>query len=73
MPSREIERDGKTLTVHTLPELTDKDVVGLPVTAVVGRGKDWINKEGETMPGYKVKFVKEWKDGKRLVTDDLPF
>ena len=76
IPTREIERDGKTLTVQVLPELTAEDITGVPVTAVVGRGRDWTNKEGETVPAYKVKFVKEWTDGKRLAgttTDDLPF
>ena len=68
------EVNGKTVDVSVIPILEEKDIAGAPVTAVVGRHKDdWVNKEGKTVPQYRVKFVKAWTDGKRLVTDDLPF
>jgi len=68
------EINGKTVDVSVIPILEEKDITGAPVTAVVGRHKDdWVNKEGVTVPQYRVKFVKAWTDGKRLVTDDLPF
>ena len=66
----------KTVNVQLLPTLTETDVNGIPVTAVVGRGKDWVNNEGDTVPSWRVKFIKSWEDGKRLAsttTDDLPF
>jgi MoxR-like ATPase len=70
------EVNGKTLDVQVLPTLTEEDINGRPVIAVVGRDKDWVNDDGETMPSYRVKFVKLWKDGKLLApttTNDLPF
>ena len=68
------EVNGKTVDVSVIPILEAKDITGAPVTAVVGRHKDdWVNKEGKTVPQYRVKFVKALTDGKRLVTDDLPF
>ena len=68
--------NGKTITVQVLPDLTVDDLNGRPVVAVVGRGKDWVNDEGETRPSWRCKFTKIWKDGKRLATrntNDLPF
>ena len=70
------EIGGKLIDVQILPTLEETDLNGRPVVAVVGRDKDWVNDEGETMPSFKVKFVKLWKDGKRLAattTNDLPF
>ena len=70
------EVNGKTLDVQILPTLTESDIDGRPVIAAVGRDKDWINDDGETMPSFKVKFVKLWKEGKLLATtttNDLPF
>jgi len=70
------EIGGKHIDVQILPTLEETDLNGRPVVAVVGRDKDWVNDEGETMPSFKVKFVKLWKEGKRLATtttNDLPF
>ena len=53
--------------------LKTTDAIGHHVAAIIGRGKDWTNTKGETMPGFKVRRVEEWTDGKRLITDDLPF
>ena len=74
--SEERTINGKTVTVQLLPDLKTDDLDGRPVTAVVGRGKDWIDEHGKTKPSWRVKFVKSWTDGKRLATtttDDLPF
>ena len=68
--------NGKTVSVQLLPEINVDDLNGRPVTAVVGRGKDWTDDEGRTRPSWRVKFVKEWRNGKRLAgttTNDLPF
>ena len=70
------EVNGKTIDVQVLPTLEESDINGRPVIAVVGRDKDWINDDGETMPSFRVKYVKLWKEGKRLAamnTNDLPF
>ena len=74
--SEERTINGKTVTVQLLPDLKTDDLDGRPVTAIVGRGKDWIDEHGKTKPSWRVKFVKSWTDGKRLATtttDDLPF
>ena len=70
------EVNGKTIDVQVLPTLTEHDINGRPVIAVVGRDKDWVNDEGETMPSFRAKFVKLSKEGKALATTtkhDLPF
>ena len=70
------ELNGKTIDVQVLPMLETSDIDGRPVIALVGRDKDWVNNDGETMPSYRVKYVKLWKEGKRLShtnTNDLPF
>jgi hypothetical protein len=70
------EVNGKTIDVQVLPTLEESDINGRPVVAVVGRDKDWINDDGETMPSFRVKYVKLWKEGKLLApttTNDLPF
>ena len=66
----------KTVEVMVLPHLTEKDIEGAPVIAVVDKGREWTNDEGKTMPSWEVKFVKTWTDGVRLpkdTHDDLPF
>ena len=68
--------NGKTVHVQILPNLKETELNGLPVVAVVGRGQDWVNDQGETVPSWRCKFTKTWADGKRLATTtthDLPF
>ena len=68
--------NGKTVSVHLLPDIKENELNGTPVIAVVGRGQDWVNDTGETRPSWRVKFTKRWADGKRLAattTNDLPF
>ena len=67
--------NGKTVRVQLLPDIHVDDLNGRPVIAVVGRGKDWVNDEGETRPSWRCKFTKRWEDGKRLAgkSNDLPF
>ena len=68
------EVNGKSVEVSVLPSLETKDIEGLPVTAVVNRHKeDWVYSDGKSMPQWRVKFIKEWRDGKRLEKDGLPF
>jgi len=64
--------NGKTVKVQLLPEIKESHLDGTPVTAVVGRGQDWVDPDGKTKPSWKVKFTRKWEDGKRL-TNDLPF
>ena len=68
--------NGKTIKVQVLPDLDVDKLNGTPVVAVVGRGQDWVNDKGETMPSWRCKFTKRWESGKRLAgttTNDLPF
>ena len=70
------EVNGKTIDVQVLPTLEESAINGRPVIAVVGRDKDWVNDDGETMPSFKVMFIKLWKEGKLLAPtthNDLPF
>ena len=71
--------NGKTVKVQVLPDIDEKMLNGTPVIAVVGRGQDWVNDEGETRPSWRCKFTKRWESGTRLETtttkgnNDLPF
>ena len=71
--------DGKETTVKILPVLTETDMVGKPVTAVLKKVKDeWTNNKGEKMHySWRVIYVKPWEGGKArdmaVNPDDLPF
>ena len=71
--------DGKETTVKVLPLLTEEDMIGKPVTAVLRKTKDeWINNKGEKMYySWRVSYVKEWTGGTlknmKVDPDDLPF
>ena len=71
--------DGKETTVKMLPVLTEDDMVGRPVTAVLRKVKDeWTNNKGEKMHySWRVSYVKPWTEGKlremKVNRDDLPF
>ena len=76
IPTEDRTINGKTIKVQLLPDIKEEDLNGTPVTAVVGRGQDWVNDTGETRPSWRVKFTKRWEGGKRLATtttNDLPF
>ena len=72
--------DGKETIVKLLPTLTEEQMLGRPVTAILKKVKDkWVNKKtGETMHySWRVSYVKPWENGQtREMTvneDDLPF
>ena len=71
--------DGKETTVKLLPTLTEEQMLGRPVTAVLKKVKDkWVNNKGETMHySWRVSFVKPWTQGSvktmEVNKDDLPF
>ncbi len=71
--------DGKETKVKLLPVLTEDDMVGKPVTAVLRRYKDsWVNNKGQKMNySWRVSYVKPWESGavKKMTVDpeDLPF
>ena len=71
--------DGKETTVKILPVLTETDMTGKPVTAVLRKVKDeWTNNKGEKMHySWRVSYVKEWTGGTirdmKVNPDDLPF
>ena len=77
IPTEERTVNGNTVSVQLLPDIDEKMLNGTPVVAVVGRGKDWINDKGETVPSWRCKFTKRWESGTRLATTttkhDLPF
>ena len=71
--------DGKETTVKLLPLLTEEQMLGRPVTAILKKVKDkWVNNKGETMHySWRVSFVKPWTQGSvktmEVNKDDLPF
>ena len=70
------ERDigGKKVTVEIMPNLSEEDINGRPVIAVVDRGKPYINKQGKEVSPWQVKFVKPWDEGEiRNFNEEIPF
>ena len=70
------ERDmgGKKVTVEIMPSLSEEDINGRPVTAVVGRGKPYTNKNGKEIKPWQAKFVKSWDEGEvRDFNEEIPF
>ena len=71
--------DGKETTVKLLPVLTEEDMLGKPVTAVLRKVKDeWTNNKGEKMHySWRVSYVKDWTGGTlktmKVDPEDLPF
>tara|TARA_Y100000310_G_scaffold259530_1_gene268231 strand:- start:278 stop:922 length:645 start_codon:yes stop_codon:yes gene_type:complete len=70
--------DGKETTLKHLPNVTEEDMLGKPVTAYLKKYKDeWTNKQGEKMHySWRIAFVKPWENGKvKTMTvneEDLP-
>ena len=71
--------DGKETMVKLLPVLTEDDMVGKPVTAILRKFKDsWTNKQGQKRHySWRVAYVTPWKEGAvkkmEVDVDDLPF
>ena len=79
---KEVKRnvDGQTIKVKQLPNIEEKDVLGVAVIAVLNFGKSYVNKNGFDTKPMQVKFIKKWEGGKRLdikttkeLEDDIPF
>ena len=70
----EREIDGKKVTVEIMPSLSEEDINGRPVIAVVDRGKPYINKNGKEINPWQCKFVKAWDEGEiRDFSGEIPF
>ena len=70
----EREIDGKKVNVEIMPNLSEDDIVGRPVIAVVGRGKPYTNKQGKEIRPWQAKFVKHWDEGEiRDFSEEIPF
>ena len=68
------EIDGKNIYVEIMPSLSEDDINGRPVTAVVGRGKPYTNKNGKEINPWQAKFVKAWDGGEiKDFTEEIPF
>lgn len=73
-PKETREIDGKKVEVLSLPSITDDDILGKPVVAVVKKGRPYTNKEGKTRTFYDCKWIQKWENGKaREVGDAIPF
>ena len=70
----EREIDGKKVNVEIMPSLSEEDVVGKPVIAIVDKGKPYTNKQGKEISPWQVKFVKQWDEGEvRDFSQEIPF
>jgi hypothetical protein len=70
------ERDmgGEKVTVEIMPSLSEEDINGRPITAVVDKGKPYTNKQGKEVKPWQVKFVKAWDEGEiRDFNEEIPF
>ena len=68
------EIDGKNIYVEIMPSLSEDDINGKPVTAVLGRGKPYTNKNGKEINPWQCKFVKAWDEGEiKDFTEEIPF
>ena len=69
------EIDGQDVEVKELPVIDMEELVGTPVTAVVGQGKTWTDSDGNERTPWVVKFVRPWADGKKKEMSDaeIPF
>ena len=68
------EIDGKNIYVEVMPRLSEEDINGKPVVAVVGRGKAYTNKQGKEVTPWQCKFVKAWDEGEiRDFKEEIPF
>ena len=67
--------DGKEMEVKSLPAINMEELVGTPVQAVIGQGKTWTDSEGKERTPWIVRYVRNWKDGKKREIDDgdIPF
>ena len=67
--------DGEEMEVKSLPVINMEELVGTPVQAVIGKGKTWVDSDGKERTPLVVKFVRNWKDGKKkeIGDEDIPF
>jgi hypothetical protein len=75
---KEIEHNGEMISVKELPDITEADIIGKPVMAVIGRGKPWkSDRDGKVRTSLEVKWFRNWADGESIDVDadddDLPF
>ena len=69
----EREIDGKKVTVDIMPSLSEEDMVGKPIIAVIGRGRPF-EYNGRRIKPWEVKFVKSWDEGEiRDFSEEIPF
>ena len=63
------------MEVKSLPTINMEELVGTPVQAVIGKGKTWVDSDGKERTPWVVKFVRNWKDGKKkeIGDEDIPF
>jgi len=72
--NEEREIDGEKVKVDIMPNLSEEDVVGKPVVAVVDRGRPYTNKQGKEIKPWLVKFVKRWDEGEiKNFAEEIPF
>ena len=67
--------DGEEMEVKSLPALNTEELIGVPVSAFVAKGKTWKDSEGKERTPWVAKWLNAWENGKkREMTDaDIPF
>lgn len=69
-----IQIDGKDTEVYKLTELSEDEMLGLPVMACLGKSKPWVGRDGNSRTSFEMKAYRNWEDGsKKDVVDDIPF
>ena len=71
LETKEIEIDGEKRKVKQLPNLTESDILGVAVLAVIKNGKPWEGKDGKSRTSLEVKWLEPWQDGKPVSVDDV--
>ena len=76
MPTATKTVNDEEVIVKSLPMISESDLIGKTVVAIVGEGNKYTNKNGKEVTPKEVKFVKVWKGGaiKEMTSDaDIPF
>lgn len=70
--SKTIEINGESKQVKQLPNLSESDILGVAILAVIKNGKPWTGKDGKERTSLEVKWLESWKEGKVLDVDAVP-
>jgi len=65
--------DGEKRKVKELPNLSENDILGVPITAVIKNSKPWVSeRDGKSRTSLEVKWFEPWVEGTPISVDDVP-